>query len=410
MVIGLMVMLVGAYDLTQLNVETACQLLHYNSLSLFIASKVTHVCLALDQFIAVTRPLHCYQTMQRACPWLIAAIWLAWAANFLAGILAVKFDLPTYAEVTVGEGNASLVYDGCRWEKACADANAFAIEVQLLILSLITAGLLIYIGVVGHRTAVQLMQARRNRTAGPEDQRFFSNYRAFKKILIVCSLTVTLDIIGPTVRIISRWYPMPKPAGFVLMARLLAIILEGWTYGLSNVQLRAAYRRTLCGPSNRVSQEAVECLQCGRLQIFRIACGKSCKNTDETAQEIPISTVHPKLRKNGKEEAALEACSEHPQIAGVRSDAPVEEDGPVEAGADAAHAAQLEIESSMTGGASHGRTDEREERGNQQRGEEDSDESTEDDNQKIVTGQAEKKQQVVLSIVADVHGEDSLED
>ena len=74
MVIGLMVMLVGMYDLTQLNVDSLCRLLHYNSLSLFVASKVTHVCLALDQFVAVTRPLHYYQTMERACPWLIAII------------------------------------------------------------------------------------------------------------------------------------------------------------------------------------------------------------------------------------------------------------------------------------------------------------------------------------------------
>ena len=84
---GIMAMLNGVYDLTQMN-NSLCVLLVYGSGTLWIASKVAHVCLAVDQFVAVTRPLHYYQTMERFQPWRVAFIWLTWAANSIASIQA----------------------------------------------------------------------------------------------------------------------------------------------------------------------------------------------------------------------------------------------------------------------------------------------------------------------------------
>ena len=291
MVIGLTSTLIGIYDLTSLNVDSLCAILLYNSGSLVFASKVAFVSMALDKFVAVVRPLHYYQTMQQARPYLIAVMYLVWAANMTAGITANMLDWKTHAEKTADGHNASLGYYGCRWETACAEVMVDAGEAQLLILSMVTAGLLVYTGVIGHRTAAKLMQEQRNLSAG--DQKFLDNYRAFKKILIVLSLTVTLDIIGPTLRFMGRWYPMPKLMGFIMRARMLAIIAEGWAYGLSNVKLRAAYRRTLCGRPNRAIHVAEELAQHGQQwRILNIVCRKPCNgDREETVREAQV--IHP---------------------------------------------------------------------------------------------------------------------
>ena len=292
MMLGISSILVGIYDLTQLNIDSVCALLLYNSASLFIASKAAHVCMAIDQFMAIIRPLHYYQTMMPARLWFTGIICAAWVANFTTGILAIIFDLETFAEVTIEDSNVTQVYYGCRGESALADKVVIAEEVQILTLSLATAGLLVYTGVVGYRTAARLTQERRNRAHDLGHQRFLNNYRAFKKIVIVLSLTVTLDIVGPTVRVATRWYPMPRLVGFLMRLRFLAIIVEGWVYGLSNVKLRAAYRRTLCGRSNRVetvSGGANEAATRGQRLIFSIVCGSSIKKDEgQAAQEAPI--------------------------------------------------------------------------------------------------------------------------
>ena len=297
MMLGVSSILVGIYDLTQLNVDSVCAMLLYNSGSFFVASKVAHVCMAIDQFMAVIRPLHYYQTMMPARLWFTGIICAAWVANFTAGIVAIALDLETFAEVTIERSNVSQVYYGCRGETALADKVVIALEVQILTLSLATAGLLAYTGAVGYRTAARLMQERRNMAHSLGDERFLNNYRAFKKIVIVLSLTVTLDIIGPTVRVATRWYPMPKLVGFLMRLRFLAIIVEGWVYGLSNVKLRAAYRRTLCGRSNRVQEvlrEVNESTLRGQRLILGIVSGCSIKTDEgEAAQEAP--TIRPDI-------------------------------------------------------------------------------------------------------------------
>ena len=281
---GILSMLAG------IRIDSLCRLVHSINVGLFMASKTAHVCLAMDQFVAVTRPLHYYQTMERAQPWGVAAIWLAFAANCIVCILTMALDLDTYAEATIGDNNASLVNDGCRWETGLTYVAAFAAELQVLVLCLATACLFIYTGVLGHRAAVSLTQGQHGRVVRPEDQRFFNNYRAFKKVLIVLSLTVMLDIFGPIVRVAGWWYTNSELTAFFNTTRLFGIILEGWAYGLTNAKLRSAYKRMLCGRSGRViCQEAAETTRCGQRQIFSIVCGKSHQDgRGETAQESPI--------------------------------------------------------------------------------------------------------------------------
>ena len=255
MLFGLTLMLIGVYDLAELNMDYMCGLLQHNMWALGVGLKMSGICMAVDQFVAVTRLLHHYDIMLSARPWLLAATWLTWAANFLAGIMANTFDLETYADQAAGDGNGSLVFPGCRRANIIPVRMIYAIELQLLIFSLVTAGLFIYTGVVGHRYAVQLarqLAEQQNRVSGDDDQKFSDNYRAFKKILIVLSLTVTLDIIGPIVRVINinRWYPTQELTRFLNQARVFGSIFEGWAYGLLNAKLRAAYRRLLCGRSD----------------------------------------------------------------------------------------------------------------------------------------------------------------
>ena len=130
-----------------------------------------------------------------------------------------------------------------------------------------------------------------NWVAGLGDQRLIDNYQAFKKILMVLSLTITLDIIGPIQRFARRRYLMPVISAYLDQTRVFAFVFEGWAYGLLNAKLRAAYKRMLCGRSNRVvafNRQAVEVASRGQ-QIFTIMCGKSQQEGGEgTPQEAQI--------------------------------------------------------------------------------------------------------------------------
>ncbi|KAF0295965.1 hypothetical protein FJT64_006570 [Amphibalanus amphitrite] len=117
---GMTLTLIGAHDIVQLQVNYVCETLQYSSFGLAVSFKMSEVCVAVDQFVAVTRPLHHYALMTRARPWLLAAIWLPWAANVLFGVFGMSFQLERFAETALGSGNVSLAFPECRWERALA--------------------------------------------------------------------------------------------------------------------------------------------------------------------------------------------------------------------------------------------------------------------------------------------------
>ena len=256
---GLTVALIGVHDLVELKVGNLCQALQYSGAGLSVSFKMSEVCMAVDQYAAVIHPLHHYQIMTRLRPWLLAAIWLPWAANFLFGFFAIVFDMETFADSVVGSGNGSLAFPECRWESGLASVYTYIAETQLVTLALTCAGLFTYTAVVGHlisrRLRRQQRQQRPGGLGGTDDQKFLENYRAFKKVLAVLSLTVTLDVAEPMIRVTSRWYPMPQLHGLLHQARLLGGMFEGWAYGLLNAKLRAAYRKTLCGKADRAAAQ-----------------------------------------------------------------------------------------------------------------------------------------------------------
>ncbi|KAF0288204.1 hypothetical protein FJT64_013407 [Amphibalanus amphitrite] len=253
--LGLFIMFIGIYDMAGLRSEALCRALQYGGSAAGIAFKAAQSCAALDQFVAIVYPLQHYVIITRARPWLFASIWTVFAANVLFGLVAHLADMETFVEHVSRGGNST--YSGCRWETGVANAFTIPGEVEMVTFSLITAGMLVYTGVVGYRTNKKLMKDRQLRQGGGtgnerEHNTFLDNHRAFKSIVTVLSLTVSLDIVTPLVRIASRWQPRPMLNGLLLQLRLLGFIFEGWAYGLLNGKLRAAYRKMLCGKSRRV--------------------------------------------------------------------------------------------------------------------------------------------------------------
>ena len=259
---GIIHALVGIYGLADFQNVTLCRFLQYISFGVGLAFKMAQVGAAVDQFVAVTSPLRHYTIMMRALPWLFACTWITCAVQIIFGIVTHILDLETFSEHVNPQGN-NTAFTGCRWETALANVYTIVGELGLFTFSLVTASLLIYTGALGHRRKVRLMKEERQlRRDGikvdSENQTFFENYRAFKMILIVLSLTVSLDIVTPILRFYSRWYPQPKLNGLMHQVRLFGFIFEGWAYGLLNTQLRAAYKKTFCGRSNRVESAVIE--------------------------------------------------------------------------------------------------------------------------------------------------------
>ena len=195
---GLTIMLVGIYDLIELDSVGLCRSLQYLGFGFGITFKAGHLSMAVDQYVAVFHPLRHYTIMARALPWLLSTAWLGAGAQFIFGIFAHTFDLETFAASTVDSTNATLVFPECRWENALADVYTILFEFELLSFSLATAGLLTYTGEAGHRIKQELVRTQQQRQGrlfdDPDDEKFLDNYRAFKKVMAVLSLTVTLDI------------------------------------------------------------------------------------------------------------------------------------------------------------------------------------------------------------------------
>ena len=259
---GIFLALIGIYDLADFESVTLCRLLQYSGFGVGIAFKAAQVGAAVDQFAAVIHPLHHYPTINRAQPWLLAATGITCAAQIIFGSVAHTMDMETFSEHVGTQGN-STAFIGCRQETALANVYTIVVELEMVTFSLITASLLIYTGVVGHRIKARLVKEERWLRQGRiiadiNNQTFFDNYRAFKKIMTVLSLTVSMDLVAPLPRISSRWYPRPKINGLLHQIRLFGFIFEGWAYGLLNAKLRAAYKNAFCRRSSRVENVVME--------------------------------------------------------------------------------------------------------------------------------------------------------
>ena len=261
--LGISAFLTGIYDLTDFQSIAPCRFLMYTGSGVAVAFKMAQVGAAVDQLVAVVYPLHHYDIMMQAQPWLLAATWLTCAAQILFGFVAHMLDMETFSENAANQGN-NTAFTGCRWETGMANVYVIFAELEMVTFSLVTASILIYTGVVGYRVKARLVKEERQRyqdgiTAGDSDnQSFFDNFRAFKYIMTVLSLTVSLDIVSPILRISSRWYPQPKLNGVLHQVRIFGFIFEGWAYGLLNAKLRVAYKKTFCRRCRRTESPVME--------------------------------------------------------------------------------------------------------------------------------------------------------
>ena len=259
---GIIHALVGIYSLSDFQSVTLCRLLQYSSFGVVIAFKTAQVGAAVDQFVAVVHPLRHYPIMMRAQPWLLAVTWLTCGGHILFGFVAHMLDMETFSENSASQGN-NTAFTGCRWETALANVFTIVVELETVIISLVSASFLVYTRVVGYRVKAQVMKEERQLRQegiiiGNDNQTFLDNYRAFKNIMIVLSLAISMDIVAPILRISSRWYPQPRLNGLLHQVRLFCLIFEGWAYGLLNAKLRAAYKKTFCCRFHRVESAVIE--------------------------------------------------------------------------------------------------------------------------------------------------------
>ena len=297
---GLVLAAAGVYDLADLQRPGVCLAIQSSGAGLGVAMKLAYVSMAVDQFVAVSRPLQHYEVMSRALRWLLLTIGLGGTIMFSVGVVTGALGLETTADrVQRGASNASSAagYTGCRWENTFTHVTTVTAEMAVLLSSLVTAALFVYTGVVGWRTKAALLRMvrlqHRRQDIRHQHQSFFDNFKAFKRICLVVSLTVVLDIIGPLVRLAERWYPMPTVSGYIHQGRMLGFIFEGWAYGLLNAKMRAAYRRTLCWCSCWTSQNTapltpapgIEGAERARQEWGPAAEGRECSNV--AAKRMP---------------------------------------------------------------------------------------------------------------------------
>ena len=305
--LGVFIALIGIYDVAGFRSVALCQFLQYSGFGVGIAFKAAQLCVAVDQFVAVRHPLHHYSIMMRARPWLIASAWLTYAVQIIIGITAYFLDMETFSEYVARQGNNST-FTGCRWETGLANVYTFFVETVVVVFSSTTACLLIYTGFIGLLFSRKLRRNRRGTHQNGmddginNDNSFLDNYRAFKRIMAVLSLTVTLDIVAPSLRISSRWYPQPTLNGLLHQARLFGFIFEGWAYGLQNKKLRAAYRNMLCGGRNQVVASELRTAPEGRLQNQRPTAPGS--ELEEIQQQPPPTASRSRLDEGHESQVA----------------------------------------------------------------------------------------------------------
>ena len=235
--------------------DVPCAAVMSSSAGSAISIKLTHVALALDQYVAISRPLHYYPRMEKIAGPFVLFSW-AWAALHMAGGLSTHLaGLETAADVAERASNTTASpFSGCRWERVMPSSFMAFCEVEVFLFSVCTSSIFMYTGLVGWREQRRMKAARarsRREPAQREETQFLDKFRAFKRVLRLMFLALTLDVVGSLLRLSSPWYPMPQLNGIIHQLRLSLGVVEGWVYGLHNRKMKAAYVDALgccCGP------------------------------------------------------------------------------------------------------------------------------------------------------------------
>ena len=111
--LGIFIVFIGLYDVTDFQRDSVCLFLQYGGFAAGLAFKVAQVCAAIDQYVAVTHPLHHYPIMIRARPWLFASTWITFALQIIIGLVAHFMNVETFSE-HVGKQTNKSTFTGCR--------------------------------------------------------------------------------------------------------------------------------------------------------------------------------------------------------------------------------------------------------------------------------------------------------
>ena len=207
-----------------------CAVLQYALFGCAIAWKMATLCLALDQFIAVTHSLR-YNAILAV--WVYRLVALSWGCVPLVGLfgfICYRLDLETAVEFDRRVlGVERHLGAQCRWE---LNAHLFMVsaEVALLLLSLTSGVLFIYAAVQGARHEWRLHPSNR----------LFLRFKSFQRIVKVLLIVVTIDVAAAGARVGSRWTGPTGAAALIQLMRVLCMVAEAWTYGLTMPAVRSA--------------------------------------------------------------------------------------------------------------------------------------------------------------------------
>ncbi|KAF0294295.1 hypothetical protein FJT64_008053 [Amphibalanus amphitrite] len=235
---GTSVFLVGMADLLYAEgvPRAVCAGGIYYSLTTVVGLKVAALSLAVDQFIGVVHSLRYYAIMD-VWKWrMVFLTWFCMAVMVLFYLVCYLLDLESSDEYFLRLFGIQPTNE-CRSHQMAHIANV-VLEVVLLVTSLSSAVLFIHTAIQG------VKQERRiaSRNTVDKSSRFFVRFKSFKRIVKVLLTVLALDIFGMVFRIIRSWHPQMSATQLVHLIRMLCLILEGWTYGLSSPAVRAAFR------------------------------------------------------------------------------------------------------------------------------------------------------------------------
>ena len=225
-----------------------CASMHYIFTGMILAWKVATLFLAVDQFVAVVHSLRYTEIMSTWVNRMLVITWSCVPILSLLGLVCHQLGLESSAEFDRRVFGIEEEIRLCRWELH-SHVFMLVLEMLMLLLSLITAGLFVYAAAQGMAHERHLVTQDQEAQGGF----FLLRFKSFKRIVKVLFLVITIDIVGAGVRIGSRWSPGPE-LRVLHKLRILCIAGEGWVYGLNNPAIRRAIAKFL------------GCSRCGRME------------------------------------------------------------------------------------------------------------------------------------------------
>ena len=212
-----------------------CAATVYISMAFGVGLKTATLFLAVDQFIAVVHSLRYCAIMDVWTKRFITINWICIALMALLGLTCYQLDLETNAEFYHRLFGIQPSDEECRLV-LMAHASTVVFELAVFFISITSAALFIYTAIQGVKQERRISRSNSVDTSS----RFFLRFKSFKRIVRVLLTLLAPDIIGAGFRIASGWFPQLAATQLLHLVRLICLVIEGWTYGLSSPAVRTA--------------------------------------------------------------------------------------------------------------------------------------------------------------------------